>query len=199
MWTRRISLVSAVALVLGGLTLAGTPSAGAAEHPRAARQRPPVTGMGLRHLEPPREVKWTPHPLSAQILRDWLATPAGRAQLRTSAAVAQAQSPAAGTKRMWPVFDYDTSQTYLKEFTLRAVGRSIEVWVASGPAPDGIVGTDLRPGDCRTKLPDYSAPTDAQIRGLIGQYDRRIRHPRDEVQSQRPALRRAVELPHRLG
>jgi hypothetical protein len=60
---------------------------------------------------------------------------------------------------------------YLKEFTLRGVGRNIEVWVATGPGPDGTTGTDFPPGDCRTQIPGSTSVTQPQIAALIHEYD----------------------------
>src|SRR5262249_7019295 len=83
-------------------------------------------------------------------------------------------TPPVGTKRMWPSVDFTTYTKYMQEFTLRGVGKSIEVWVATGPGPDGVMGTDTRTGDCRAKLPNYTTITDAQIKELIDQYDTNI-------------------------
>ena len=93
---------------------------------------------------------------TATRVEQWLRTPDGAAQRRTGATAGA--TPPVGTKRMWPAADFETGVDYMKEYTLRGVGDSIEVWVASGT--DGTSsGIEMRPGDCRAKLPNYTTIT----------------------------------------
>lgn len=116
----------------------------------------------------------------------WLRTPDGQKQARPAGAAA-GRTPAVGTKRMWPVADFQTSQDYMQEFTLRGVGDHIEVWVATGPGPDGVMGTDMKPGDCRAALPNHTTVTDAQIANLIHEYDTNILPKESKAFSVAPA------------
>ena len=101
----------------------------------------------------------------------WLQTPAGAAQRRTG--VGASGTPEVGTKRMWPAADFETGVDYMKEYTLRGVGDSIEVWVASGTDSTS-TGIQMRPGDCRASLPNYTTITDAQVQRLMHEYDNNI-------------------------
>ncbi len=134
----------------------------------------PALDPGVAYYEPKHTRAVNFDPSVPTTLEAWRKTPDGRAQLRTSATVGAAETPAVGTKRMWPTVDFDKGMANLKEFTLRGVGDNIEVWLASGPGPDGIKGTELRPGDCRASLPNYQEPTDAQLQSLIREYDKKI-------------------------
>jgi hypothetical protein len=111
-------------------------------------------------------------PETADTVAAWLKTPDGQLQRRAGTAPATAgKTPAVGTKRMWPATDFELGTDYMKEYTLRGVGNNIEVWVATGPGPDGVVGTSMRPGDCRASLPDFTTITDEQVKLLIHEYD----------------------------
>jgi hypothetical protein len=69
-------------------------------------------------------------------------------------------TPPVGTVRRWLGLDDVDGSFYRKDYTLRGVGRHIEVWVAQDLAfPDG---------DCRTT---GTQVTDAQIAGLITEFD----------------------------
>jgi hypothetical protein len=116
----------------------------------------------------------------------WLRTPDGAKQARPALATA-GKTPPVGTKRMWPVADFQTSQDYMQEFTLRGVGNNIEVWVATGPGPDGVMGTDMKPGDCRAALPNHTTVTDAQVQYLIHEYDTNILPKESKAFSVAPA------------
>lgn len=85
-------------------------------------------------------------------------------------------TPDVGTTRLWPATDYTAGgdTDYLKTYTLRGVGEHIEVWVASGPAPDGVVGTAFPAGDCRNDLRGATEITDAQVHRLIHEFDTTI-------------------------
>ncbi len=117
------------------------------------------------------------YPLDAGIaktLEAWKKTPAGQAQFRSTPAGATAETPAVGTKRMWLSLDDVKGVLYVKEYTLRGVGENIEVWVATGAGPDGVMGTDLLPDDCRNVVPDSTTVTDDQVNYLMDEYDKNM-------------------------
>ena len=101
----------------------------------------------------------------------WKASPAGRAAIAESAA---GTTPAVGTVRPWLSLDRLLGKVYLKEYTLRGSGDSIEVWVATGAAPDGIKGIDPVATDCRLRVPNSFTVTDAQVKSLITEYDKNM-------------------------
>ncbi|GAB6903527.1 choice-of-anchor J domain-containing protein [Kineosporia succinea] len=82
-----------------------------------------------------------------------------KAQTRKAAA---GETPAVGTVRQWVASD-DTQGYYRKDFTLRGVGDHIEVWVANDIA--------FPAGDCRNAVAGSTTVTDAQVAGLIDQFD----------------------------
>lgn len=151
-------------LAVSGLvlsTFAGVHQAKATDTPAA------ITGNSVQFFEPHHKSLNLAADTATKVA-DWLKTPA--AQHQASAG----KTPAVGTKRMWPTADFVTSVDSMKEFTLRGVGDNIEVWVASGAGSDGAVGTDLRAGDCRAALKNYSVVSDAQVQYLIKEYDKNI-------------------------
>jgi hypothetical protein len=87
-----------------------------------------------------------------------------RAQARTQAAAAA--TPPVGTVRPWLALDDFNGILYLKNYTLRAVGEHIEVWVANDTA--------FPAGDCRTQIPNSTTVTDAQVQRLATQFDTNI-------------------------
>ncbi|MBA3742302.1 immune inhibitor A domain-containing protein [Sporichthya sp.] len=119
---------------------------------------------------------------TADTVASWLATRDGQAQRRTATAGA---TPAAGTKRMWPAVDFEQGIDYMKEYTLRGVGKSIEVWVASG-ADATSKGIETRAGDCRASLPNYTTISDEQVQSLIHEYDSNILPKESEAFSVAP-------------
>ncbi|AGL18342.1 immune inhibitor A domain-containing protein [Actinoplanes sp. N902-109] len=75
-----------------------------------------------------------------------------------------APTPEVGTVRAWLGLDDAEGSLYRKDYTLRGVGEHIEVWVADDLA--------FPAGDCR---PARSvAVTDAQVSGLISEFDATI-------------------------
>lgn len=81
---------------------------------------------------------------------------------------AAAPTPTAGTVRKWPALDDVDGRFYRKDYTLRGVGEHIEVWVAAD--------VEFPAGDCRPA--GSTVVTDAQIAGLIREFDRTIQ-PRE--------------------
>ncbi|MGQ0845895.1 MAG: peptidase M6 immune inhibitor A [Sporichthyaceae bacterium] len=137
----------------------------------ARAQDPPAEGVGAVDdiVRLPDTLRFPLAANTADVLKAWQATPAGAAQFN-----AAAENPKVGDKRMWPSLDQVQGTVYLKEYTLRGQGKGIEVWVASGAGPDGIVGTDFRAEDCRNVIPGSTVITDAQVKRLVGEYDRKM-------------------------
>lgn len=77
-------------------------------------------------------------------------------------------APAVGAVRRWPALDDTQGDFYRKEFTLRAIGEHIEVWVAND--------LSFRAGDCRA----WQTPgvTDAQLAAMVNEFDNTI-YPRE--------------------
>jgi hypothetical protein len=82
-----------------------------------------------------------------------------------------------GTVREWLGLDDTTGRYYRKSYTLRAIGRHIEVWVAQDLA--------FPAGDCRK---DSIAVTDSQVDDLIKQFDRTI-YPKETAAFSTPPPR----------
>ncbi|MBA3742123.1 immune inhibitor A domain-containing protein [Sporichthya sp.] len=155
-------LIGAAATTYGGAALAEAPSAAA------------VPAFEYADVLPEELPDVTRYPFAGSVadtLAAWQQTPAGSAQLRTATTAAAAGTPSVGTKRMWPSLDQVKQTVYVKEYTLRGVGKNIEVWVASGAGPDNVVGTSFPAGDCRTVVPNSTTITDQQIDSLLHQYD----------------------------
>ncbi|GLY17614.1 hypothetical protein Kisp01_46280 [Kineosporia sp. NBRC 101677] len=85
---------------------------------------------------------------------------ADKTKLKKSAAAAP--TPEVGTVRQWVASD-DREGYYRKDFTLRGVGEHIEVWVANDIA--------FPEGDCRNAVEGSTTVTEAQVAGLINQFD----------------------------
>lgn len=76
---------------------------------------------------------------------------------------ATAATPPVGTVRPWLALDDANGRLYLKEYTLRAVGDKIEVWVAND--------LSFPAGDCRNQIPNSTTVTDAQAQSLVTEFD----------------------------
>lgn len=80
-------------------------------------------------------------------------------------------TPDIGDTRFWLAVDFIGGFYYFKEYELRGLGDSIEVWVAADS--DAIsTGTDFQDGDCRNGV--RTEITDAQVDYLVDQYDNNI-------------------------
>ena len=77
---------------------------------------------------------------------------------------AAGSAPEVGTVRSWPAVDDHKDTTYMKDFTLRALGEHIEVWVAND--------LDFPSGDCRNG--ERTVVTDDQVRYLVREFDANI-------------------------
>jgi hypothetical protein len=78
------------------------------------------------------------------------------------AATATAESPPLGTKKVWPLINFNTGGADFEQFTLRAVGAKIEIWVS-----DSI---DFPESDCRNDG-IRNVVTAAQTSYFAGQFD----------------------------
>ncbi|HEY7594406.1 MAG TPA: choice-of-anchor J domain-containing protein [Actinophytocola sp.] len=85
------------------------------------------------------------------------------AQTRAKALAAADPTPTVGTVRQWLGLDDFNGILYRKDYTLRAVGEKIEVWVANDTA--------FPAGDCRTQIPNTTTVTDAQAQELVDEFD----------------------------
>ncbi|MCE7001918.1 immune inhibitor A [Kibdelosporangium philippinense] len=79
------------------------------------------------------------------------------------ARIPPAATPAVGTVRQWLGLDDTKQNVYRKDYTLRGVGKKIEVWVANDRA--------FPAGDCRNQIPGSTDITDAQVNELISEFD----------------------------
>ncbi len=150
-----------------------------------ARAQAPLTDLDAVAsdiMELPDTLKLGLDPGITKTLEAWRATPAGAAQYGAAAA-----NPKVGDTRMWPSLDQVQSSVYLKEYTLRGVGKNIEVWVASGAGPDGIMGTDFRAEDCRNVIKNSTTITDAQVKRLMSEYDNKMLPKESKAFSVAPA------------
>jgi hypothetical protein len=88
-------------------------------------------------------------------------------------------TPAVGTVRRWPALDTVGNSgipligIYLKEYTLQAKGKHIEVWVASGK-DEVSEGTKFIEGDCRAVDYDPTVVTSRAAEGLIREFDEKM-------------------------
>ncbi|NUW34240.1 immune inhibitor A [Nonomuraea sp. SMC257] len=92
-------------------------------------------------------------------------------------AKAAADTPPVGTVRQWLGMDDFNGRLYRKDYTLRAVGENIEVWVANDLA--------FPAGDCRTQIPSSTQITDAQVTDLAREFDTTM-YPKETAAFSRP-------------
>ncbi|MDP8911608.1 MAG: hypothetical protein M3M94_06035, partial [Actinomycetota bacterium] len=92
------------------------------------------------------------------------------------------QAARVGTVRNWLGLDDARNEFYAKRFRLAGVGKRVEVWVAAD--------ISFPAGDCRNTVDGGARARvrSAQVRYLIGQFDRRI-YPRESAFFSRPPLR----------
>ncbi|HET9139344.1 choice-of-anchor J domain-containing protein [Actinophytocola sp.] len=88
-----------------------------------------------------------------------------------------AATPPVGTVRGWLGLDDFNGVLYRKDYTLRAVGTNIEVWVANDTA--------FPAGDCRTQIPNTTTVTDAQAADLANEFDNNM-YPKEVATFSRP-------------
>jgi immune inhibitor InhA-like protein len=123
--------------------------------PAPAQAAPPVPAPAAR--SDTRELSRTHFTLNGKAL------PEARYRRSPTRRAAPVATPAVGTTRDWLGLNDILGTYYAKSYTLRASGAHIEVWVASDLA--------FPAGDCR-KTP--VAVTDAQVAGLITEFDKNI-------------------------
>jgi hypothetical protein len=146
---------------------------------------PTIVDVGLKHAGEAVERGILPF--------EEVRAPTARAGTRPAATAATAATadPPIGTVRLMPVLD-DAYQTYwFRGFTLRAVGKHIEVWVQQGQPPGfpaGSTGTLSFPaGDCRNDGV-RNVVSDAQIAALIHEFDTNI-YPKESATFSVPPTR----------
>jgi hypothetical protein len=118
--------------------------------PAMAGAATPVKGSDIREI--PAGKKYSTASLGLNSVR-----------ARAFAAPAAASTPPVGTVRQWLGLDDFNGRLYRKDYTLRGVGQHIEVWVANDTA--------FPAGDCRAQIPNSTTVTDAQVAGLISEFD----------------------------
>ncbi len=150
--SRLLAAVSA-ALILPTLFAATAGSAAAAD-PSGTRV------SDVREIDPGKHYSLSPEVQTAQ-----------RATSRAAATAAAAGvTPPVGTVRRMLALDDFLGRAYFKNYTLRAVGAKIEVWVASDSDATS-TGTAFPAGDCRNAVPGTTDITDAQAQMLADQFD----------------------------
>ena len=95
------------------------------------------------------------------------------------AAAAAAASPPVGTKKFWPLINFNTGGPEFEEFTLRAVGAKIEIWVSDT--------LDFPASDCRNDGV-RNVITSTQATYFSGQFDGNI-HPKMSAAFSSPPAR----------
>jgi hypothetical protein len=150
---------------LGGtaivLSMAALPHTAAA----APTDADPPVPVGLDVREVPPDLRFD---LSEELQRSRAADASASAR-----AAVPGETPPVGTVRPWFAVDFVSGELYLKEYTLRASGEHIEVWVASG-SDDVSSGTDFPAGDCRTQVPNSTTVTTEQAEALVREFDTNI-------------------------
>ena len=151
-----------------------------------AKRGSTASSAALPSQRPAAEPKRVFTELSPADLKSLKMAPTSGAMLRAEAQrTAAAQAAVIGDRRLWPALDRRSVQLYLKNFTLRAVGAHIEVWVASDQ--DSVsTGLEFPPGDCRND--DRVQLTDAQAQLLAQQFDSVI-YPREATAFSEPRPR----------
>ena len=92
-----------------------------------------------------------------------------RAAGATARMSALAADPPLGTTRMMPVLDDVFGVYRIRQFTLRAIGEHVEIWVQShAPDAQGVSGTSFLPGDCRN---NRTTVTDSQLASMVHEFD----------------------------
>ncbi|HEX3613716.1 MAG TPA: hypothetical protein VHU88_18650 [Sporichthyaceae bacterium] len=162
--------VLAVALTTGGF-VGGARAVDAAPGGTPA---PPSTGSDITSL--PENGTYRLSPQLAAMLGTGTLDSAGLAKLRAAARpeLSGDKTPPVGTTLLWPAIDVAHGippGIYLKPYTLHAVGKHVEVWVASGC--DAVsCGTHFPAGDCRDRdVPGTTDVTEPQIKHLVDEFD----------------------------
>jgi hypothetical protein len=110
-------------------------------------------------IEDTRELTRTRFTLDGKVLPAALPRPT-----RRSLAAEPGVTPPVGTVRQWLGLNDSAGAYYRKDYRLRAVGKHIEVWVATD--------TSFPAGDCRD--PGSTTVTDSQVTGLVQDFESTI-------------------------
>ncbi len=165
-------------LVVSMLWVMLVPGGSPAGEPQAARAAAaPASGAvrtETRHVGPNYN-QGKPLPLANQ--------PGFRAAQSQEAEQAPKGRPKVGARRTWLGLDDVNSTIYLKDYTLRGIGRHIEVWIAS--LSNLSEALDFPPGDCRNG--ERTRITDNQVSYLIEELDENIYPKESETFSVPPA------------
>jgi len=175
---RALGGAAAAAVMAGGLLALPGPTARAGA-PTPPRPSPGLIRMGDDTVIPAPDAVYHLSPQLARILGTQTVDTAGLDRLRAAArpGLPGERTPPVGTTLLWPAIDMAHGVgpgIYLKPYTLHAVGKKIEVWVASG-CDSVACGTHFPAGDCReADVPGSTDVTDAQIASLINEFDNNI-------------------------
>jgi hypothetical protein len=163
---RRICGLAAVIVLL----TAFSPATGA----HAATRRP--VDVGIQHVEANK---------AANLKLD---RREARQETREAATATATSAPvtaqsAVGEEKTWLAADFVEGSLYFKDYTLRAIGNNIEVWVASDE-DDVSSDTNFPDGDCRND--ERVTVTDEQVAYLVDQFDNNILPKESETFSVAP-------------
>ncbi len=162
---RRISGLVAVILLLAVFT----PGTGAHAATEKAKR---TVDVGIQHIEADKASQLK---LNAEARSEFR-------QAASASAPVTAQS-VVGDEKPWLGADFIEGFFYFKDYTLRAVGNNIEVWVASDE-DEVSTGTDFPDGDCRNG--ERTTITDEQVAYLVDQFDNNILPKESETFSVAP-------------
>ena len=151
---RRLAVAIATALALPLLGLTATQSTAA---PAAAPKHKPKPAVASDVREPTRADLKNLR-LDGQQVRVPAMYQPGNANALTAGI-----TPPVGTVRQWLGLDDFNGILYRKDYTLRAVGQKIELWVANDTA--------FPSGDCRAQIPNSTTVTDAQAQSFVNEFD----------------------------
>jgi Immune inhibitor A peptidase M6 len=161
---RLTAVAGAAGTLLAIATIApGTASAAPDTKSPAARPAPAKTvsrPSDVREIKPGK--KFT---LTKQLRQAQREQSARRSSIRAAAA-----TPGVGTVRQWLAIDDAKGTVYRKKYTLRGVGKKVEVWVASD-SDDTSSATQFPAGDCRNAVTGSTQVTAAQVNSLVQQFD----------------------------
>jgi len=143
-----VALATCAAGLLIPTTAASAVTLSAAQ---TARTTDPSPRSDVREIQP--DTKYSTKQLGA--------LGAQKQQSRSSRAAAD--TPPVGSTRQWLGLDDAQGTLYRKDYTLRAVGDKIEVWVANDLA--------FPAGDCRDQVPGSTEITQAQVDRLVSEFD----------------------------
>jgi hypothetical protein len=154
---------------------------------------PQAVALAQSARKPAREVDVKVKHLPADFKQPELRLPQARREVERSpaSATSQQQLSVVGDEKLWLAADFVGGFFYLKEYTLRAVGDHVEVWVASD-ADDVSDATDFPFGDCRNG--PRTEITDDQVNYLIDQFDGNI-HPTETETFSVPPERDGTDAP----